>query len=338
MRAAGPGSGILKVFSVIDIGSNTVHLLVAASDGITIRPIYDTSEHLRLGADLELLGEISPLKVAATAATLRRYVEKARDLGAERVRLLATQAVRSSRNRRAVVSALQEATGETVSVLEPDREAYLAVLGAALTHGWDESHLVVDVGGASTQIIVASAETLLACRSVPVGSGRLASRFTTDPPGHDEVVFLRHRIEAAIRPAMADVLETEDLLMPQAAVIVGGAMRRVARLVVPSQPLPVRVATTALRQALAAIEHQPAGSIAASSDLEYDKVGMVRAGALILAEVLRSARLAECTISPYGIREGAILDAARSAPWQHGFLFPGKATADGEPRRRERPA
>jgi exopolyphosphatase/guanosine-5'-triphosphate,3'-diphosphate pyrophosphatase len=305
----------VNVYSVIDIGSNTVHMLVAASDGIVIRELDDVSDHLRLGADLELLGAISPAKVQATARTVRRFVERARGLGAVKTRLLATQAVRAAANRIEVVSAIRDATGLPVSVLEPEREAYFAVLGASLTRTMDQPHLVVDGGGASTQVIVSAAETILDCISVPVGSGRLASRFASDPPSRDQLAELRERVRGAIGPAVNAVLQNETSAAARGAIVVGGAMKRVARLVT-AAPLPVTITAADLHAAVATLQHQPAGVVASSKGIEYDRVPMTRAGAIILQEILRAARLPECTISPFGIREGAILDAARTAPWQ----------------------
>lgn len=300
------------VFAAIDIGSNTVHMLVAASDGTTIRRLDDDSVHLRLGADLELVGAIRESKVRDTADAVLGFVERAEAEGAREIRLLATQAVREAANRAEVVHAIESMTGLPVAVLDPEREAYFAVLGAALTRSWPDPHLVVDVGGASTQVSVAAAETLLLSRSAPVGSGRLASRFDGDPPSAANVRAVQSRIRIALAPVVSLL---EDTHAPMTgAVVVGGAMKRVARVVSP-RGAPVRITAGQLRAGLAYLNNQPAAVVAANRDVEADRVPMARAGGMILAELMAGMRLADCTVSPFGIREGAILDSARTARW-----------------------
>jgi exopolyphosphatase/guanosine-5'-triphosphate,3'-diphosphate pyrophosphatase len=301
------------VYGVVDIGSNTVHLLVAVSDGIQLRRVDDVSVFLRLGADLELTGGITQGKIRDAASAILDLVERAEAEGAREVRLLATQAVRAASNRPEVVEAIEVATALPVTVLEPEREAFFAVLGAALTRSFPEHHLVIDVGGASTQISIASGETLLAVRSVPVGSGRLATRFERDPPARREIQRLNERIEQAVRPAVEALFRREQ--PATGAVVVGGAPRRVAK-VVAAGGAPLAVGRAQLRAAMAYLMKQRAADIAAAQPIERDRVPMARAGALILSQVLRIAGLEDCTISPFGIREGAILDAARTAPWQ----------------------
>jgi exopolyphosphatase/pppGpp-phosphohydrolase len=97
--------------------------------------------------------------------------------------------------------------------------------------------------------------------------------------------------------------------------VVDGAMKRLARLIDPSGP-PSRVTLEALSGVLAVLLSRPSGAVAGKQDIEFDRVPMVRVGGIILGEILRASGLLECTISPFGIREGAILNAARSARWQ----------------------
>lgn len=300
-------------YAVVDIGSNTLHMLIAECDGVQVRALDDVSDYLRLGADLEMQGAISPEKIDEAAASLRNFVQRAQALGVAQPRLLATQAVRAAANREAVVAALERAAGVPVIVLDPDREAFYAVLGAALTRTWGDPHLVVDVGGASTQISVAASESLLGCRSVPVGSGRLATRFYHDPPSRDELHNVRNRVAEAIDRALSVVLA--ENITARGAVVVGGAMKRVARLINGASS-PAEISQDDLSGMIAYLLSRTSGAIAQERDIEFERVPMVRAGALILSEVLRAAGLLQCTVSPYGIREGAIIDLARTAAWQ----------------------
>ena len=300
------------VFGVVDIGSNTVHLLVATSDGVTQRRIDDRSVFLRLGADLELTGGITEGKVRDAALSVLELTERAEALGAREVRLLATQAVRAASNRAEVVRAIESACGLPVSVLDPEREAYFAVLGAGLTKSPPGPHLVVDSGGASTQIALADGEILLAVHSIPIGSGRLATRFSQDPPRRSELLLMKARIASLMEPAVEAVLKGRPA--PGNAVVVGGAPRRVAR-VVSQAGAPTDITIAQAHAAVDFLVSQPAEAIVQQRQIELTRVPMARAGALILDELMRATGLAVCTVSPYGIREGAIIDAARTARW-----------------------
>lgn len=316
------------VFGVVDIGSNTVHLLVASSDGVTQRRIDDRSVFLRLGADLELTGSISEGKVRDAALSVLELVERAETLGAREVRLLATQAVRAAANRAEVVRAIESTSGLPVSVLEPEREAYFAVLGASLTKSPAGPHLVVDSGGASTQIALADGEILLRMQSIPIGSGRLATRFSQDPPRRSELLLMKARIASLMEPTVEAVLQGRPA--PGDAIVVGGAPRRVAKVVSPGGA-PTEITVAQAHAAVGFLVSQPAEAIAQQRQIELSRVPMARAGALILDELMRAAGLGVCTVSPFGIREGAIIDAARTARWHVDG-----GTRDGEPARTRR--
>jgi len=295
------------VYAAIDIGSNTVHLLVARSDGRGVEPLYDTSKMLRLGVDLEQYGALSAAKLRAAAETTRTYVERARAAGAESVLVLATQAVRAAANRDEAVAVIQAASAAPVRVLEPEREARLAGRAATFDQAWHAPYLVVDVGGASTQLIVATADGLQDYQSIPVGSGRLGVYLADDPPAWTDIAAVQQRVGVAVVPALAALLAGRE--PPVGAVIMGGASHRVARLLCGMRP-PARLALADLLGGLGGLLGQPADVLAGLSGIKPNRVTMTRVGALILADVLRAARLADCVISPHGIREGAILDAA----------------------------
>src|SRR5262249_5954020 len=123
------------IYAAIDIGSNTVHLLVARSDGYSLEALDDTSKLVGLGVDLEQSGALGPRRLGAAATATRTYVRRAHVAGARRVLVLATQAVRAAANRAEAVAVIEAACGERVLVLEPEREAALAVLAMRLHHG-----------------------------------------------------------------------------------------------------------------------------------------------------------------------------------------------------------
>jgi exopolyphosphatase/pppGpp-phosphohydrolase len=299
------------VFAAIDVGSNTIHLLVARWSGTSLVPLDDRSDPLQLGHDLELLGAIGETKLRAATRTIRRYVARAEARGACDIQILATQAVRAASNRAEVVAAMEQASGRRVVVLEPAREAYLAVVATALTRTWPSPYLVADLGGASTQLVVVHGGALLGFRSEPVGSARLGIRLLQDPPTWQEVTAMEARVSQALIPALRALLAGVPLL--GGIVAVGGAATRTARLIHRSPP-PHEVTLDELYSAAARVYSLSAEAAAAGTGIKPLRIPTVRAGICVLTELLRVSRLQQCTISSFGIREGAILTVARPAP------------------------
>jgi exopolyphosphatase/guanosine-5'-triphosphate,3'-diphosphate pyrophosphatase len=299
------------VFAAIDVGSNTIHLLVARWNGTGLVPMDDRSDPLQLGADLELRGAIGGAKLRATAQTIQTYVARAEALGARDVQILATQAVRAARNRPKIVSVLEKASGQRVVVLDPAREAYLAVLATAQTRTWPSPYLVADLGGASTQLVVVHHGALLGFRSEPVGSARLGIRLRHDPPTWREIAAMETRVSQALIPALRALLAGVPLL--GGIVAAGGAATRTARLIHHAPP-PQEVTLDQLYAASARVYSRSAEAAAAGTGIKPLRIPTVRAGIGVLTELLRVGRLQECTISPFGIREGAILTAAHPVP------------------------
>src|SRR5712692_7397011 len=118
-----------KRIAVIDIGSNTIHLLVADSDATTLSCVDDQSTRLQLGAEVARNGSLDPQKMHAAVEVVSRYVDRARTAEAAEVHLLGTAAVRAAANRVELVDKLTAATGFQLQVLNAQEEARLAYLG-----------------------------------------------------------------------------------------------------------------------------------------------------------------------------------------------------------------
>src|SRR5437870_4425930 len=113
------------VVAVADLGSNSLRLLAAASDGRSVVPLAEQSERLRLGADIARLGRISDENIARSVEVVRGFVEIATGLGAPPPLLVATEAIRAAANSADFVTALEAATGQPLQVLTHAREALL---------------------------------------------------------------------------------------------------------------------------------------------------------------------------------------------------------------------
>ncbi|MFI5266142.1 MAG: Ppx/GppA phosphatase family protein [Chloroflexota bacterium] len=191
------------IFAAIDVGSNTIHLLVAECNGRTLASLVDQSARLRLGADVARGRAITPSKMALAATTVSDYVITAQQHRAQTILLMGTQAVRAATNGPDLVRTIERATGLPLKVLSPKAEARLGCLGTQLDAPDAEPHLILDIGGGSTQLSLAEgSDQLRFLGSLPVGSVSLATRFLLhDPP----TKHARSQLEPAVRDAVAAI-------------------------------------------------------------------------------------------------------------------------------------
>ncbi|NNU27485.1 Ppx/GppA phosphatase family protein [Isoptericola sediminis] len=190
--------------AAVDCGTNSIRLLVAdvAADG-TLTELDRRMEIVRLGQGVDRTGELAPWALERTLAASREYAKVAAELGATRVRFVATSATRDARNRDEFVAGVRAALGVDPEVITGREEAELSFRGA--TSGEAAAHpgpyLVVDLGGGSTELVLGTT-TPDAAVSMDVGSVRLTERhLPSDPPTADEVAAARADVDAALDEA-----------------------------------------------------------------------------------------------------------------------------------------
>lgn len=279
----------------VDIGSNTTRVLVADVAPGQVREVTCEKAYTHLGRVLRRFGQLPVEALDAVAETVAVQCAVARSLGAVRVRVVATAAIRAAANSGALLAAVRERAGVEVDVLEGDEEARLAFCGATLGRSDGGRVAVVDVGGGSTEIAVGTlAGGVEWSASVPVGSSSLAdAHLRSDPPRPGELQALRDdavRLFAGAHPPHSDV-----------GLAVGGSATSVARLV--GGPLDAESAERVTRLLTTA----PSGRVAAEYDLEPERVRLLPAGLALLAAV--ADRLAcPLTVGRGGLREGVCLE------------------------------
>jgi exopolyphosphatase / guanosine-5'-triphosphate,3'-diphosphate pyrophosphatase len=302
-------------FAVIDVGSNTVHLLVADCDGKTVAAIDDESTRLRMGEEVALRGALDRDKIKLAVQTVRSYVVRAHQQRAGQVCLIGTQAVRVASNGKDLVEAVEKATDLRLQVVEPGLEARLGFLGTTLDVPDKRPRLIVDIGGGSTQLLLANGKNSPHFdQSLPIGSVALPARFLrTDPPRKNE----REHLELAVEQAVGSVNQQArpGAVQPEYGIVVGGIGRRLARAgrLAPGEPL-VRLWIERLADVALSVGSEVMEVLGSA---RIDDVDMIRAGAVILREVMTAYRLQYCLVSSYGIREGAILALAREEKFFH---------------------
>src|SRR5580765_6058559 len=277
---------------VVDVGSNTVRLLVEVRG----QPVLSERELLRLGSDVEKDGRISPEKLDLAANVVAGYVADARIAGVTELEVLITSPGRQAENGVELLTRLQAAAGGfPVRILTAVEEGRLAFVGAiALADPPPRRHVaVVDVGGGSAQVVVGTRQDGPQwARSIDLGSQRLTSRLLDgDPPGDEALEAARIDVErytAELEPPRA-----------RAAFAVGGSARALKRIVGP------RLGRDELAEAREVLSSTPAAVVAREFAIDPGRTRTLAAGAVILSAL--QARLdTPLKVVRSGLRDGAI--------------------------------
>ncbi|MBQ3357927.1 MAG: Ppx/GppA family phosphatase [Microbacterium sp.] len=297
---------------VLDIGSNTVHML-AADVRPGGRPLATTSDRsvLRLMRYLLPDGAISEEGILA----LERAVAQARRVAEEeRVDALlatATSAVRDAANGADVIARIEAALGQPLQVLDGETEAELTFLAVRRWFGWSAGQiLLLDIGGGSLEIAAGGEELPDAAASVPLGAGRMTVQFLpNDPPGEDDVELLR-----------AHARDTLDQVLPRFAVlprpdhVVGSskAIRSLARLV--GYPVPgwsgserMLLPRASLGSWIPRLARLPASARQELPGITPDRAFQIVAAAVSLHTAMTVLKVDELEVSPWALREGVLL-------------------------------
>ena len=297
---------------VLDIGSNTGHLLVVdAHVGAAPLPAYSHKEPLRLAEHLDDAGAVTDRGRDALVDFVTSALVVAEDKGCEELLPFATSAVRDATNSEAVLRVVEERTGVAIGVLPGDDEARLTFLAVRRWFGWSSGRLAVfDIGGGSLEVAAGANEWPDVAWSMPLGAARLAR--TQLAAGRDEATIrpLRRRIRAEIARDAGRLLRSG---VPDHAVATSKTFRSLARIcgAAPSGDGPL-VPRTLARDVLGGWIPK----LAAMADEELrdlpgvspSRTHQILPGALVADAVMDIFDLAELEICPWALREGVILE------------------------------
>src|SRR5689334_6046601 len=176
--------------AALDIGSNTVHILVADVVRGKLVDVAHYVEMPELGPQVAKRGAIgSRARVALRA--LRKIVGEGKTDGYDHLIDCATEAVREAKDGAAFAKQASEVVGAPVRIISGKKEAQLSFIGAASRHAIRREWALVDMGGGSTEIVIAEGHRMLRSATLPIGSGVLAATYLTDPPKPEERARLR---------------------------------------------------------------------------------------------------------------------------------------------------
>lgn len=287
--------------AVIDVGSNTLHLLVADCDAPRVAAVHDLRLQSGLGAVVSTTGAIGDKRLKAAAVAVRRFAAQARRFGAEDMLLVATEAVRAAADRRTVIRELEAAARTRMHLLSPEQEAILCLAGAGLEPLPAPPFLLADIGGGSCDLAVVGVDGVVAARTLAIGSGVLAARcLAGDPPSRAWI----EGADAVARSMVADAGFGEAATFPE-IVVTGGAGRRLRRqcglpphAIAGSSTIRLLPRIERLLAEPAAVWHHPIQN--------QERAAVVRGGAVLLRALLLRWQIPAWRASSYGLREGAL--------------------------------
>ncbi|HLN67318.1 MAG TPA: Ppx/GppA phosphatase family protein [Streptosporangiaceae bacterium] len=297
---------------VLDVGSNTVHLLVVdAYRGARPMPAFSHKAELRLAAHLEDGNSLSGAGERSLRGVVEEALRIAEDKGVEDIIGFATSAVREAVNGEQVLARIREQTGAQINVMTGHEEARLTFLAARRWFGWSSGRLlVIDIGGGSLEVATGIDEEPDAMASLPLGAGRLTRDWiSTDPPPPQEVRRLRKHVRAEIAREMGGMMRQGP---PDHVVGTSKTFRQLARIAgaAPSSEGPY--AKRALRHpdVAALAERLPAMSQGERTKLpgvSAGRVAQLPAGAIVADAILDLLDVDQIELCPWALREGVIL-------------------------------
>ena len=211
--------------AVIDVGTNSIKLLVAEVIAGEVRPILEESQQTRLGQGFYPAHMLQPGPIGQTAKAVAEFAAKSAGLGAASPRVVATSAVRDARNQQELISAVKQACGLVIRVISGDEEADFGFKGVTSDPRLaKEPLLLLDVGGGSTEFILGQHDQKHFGESFPLGTVRLLEELRPgDPPAPNELAecraWLRRFLETQISPKLTPALRKETGRQPPASAV-----------------------------------------------------------------------------------------------------------------------
>jgi exopolyphosphatase/guanosine-5'-triphosphate,3'-diphosphate pyrophosphatase len=309
--------------AVLDLGSNSFHLLVAdVVHGTRIKRVATRKLQLRLAEPVARDGELGRDARKRALAAVGDLLDDARDARATRVLAVATSAIRDATDGPKLRARIAEEHGVEVRLLDGLEEGYCSLRGmaAALHVPADGAVLGLDLGGGSYEVVYGGHGPLLAGASLPLGGATLRDRLRYDPPRLAERAALHASALELLRPVAAQVRALRDGAAPLRAVGTAGTIRDLGRLglglALGSAPERIRGVAVTRRQlevAYARLVAVPTDERLELPGVSVKRVDLLPAGGAVLLATMEAFGLEQVELCDWGLREGVLLDALTDA-------------------------
>ena len=294
--------------AAIDLGSNSARVVVVEVEaGGHLEVVEELRTPLRLALALGPDGRLPDDAVAATLAALHEFMAIARGAGAQRIRAVATAALRDARNADAILAPARRRLGLTIDVIDAQAEAEQSFVGAI--YGLPVDHgLLVDIGGGSMEVVHFRDRAVEATWSFPFGVLRMWDQYLADdPPSAADLRRLAAHVRNALRRAGVPALADGDVLVGT-----GGSVRNLAKMDRHGRPYPIHrlhgyaIGARRLHALLASFAGRTLDERRLLPGLNPDRADAIGAGAAVLQGVATAAGAGEVLVAGQGIREGII--------------------------------
>jgi len=297
---------------VLDVGSNTVHLLVVdAHLGAEPTPQLSRKSVLRLAEHIDRKGDLAIEGADALVGACVGARRQAAELGCDELLAFATSAVRDAGNSAEVLARVKEEAGIGLEVLSGEDEAILTFLAVRRWFGWSAGRLLcLDIGGGSLELAVGHDEVPEVALSVPIGAGRMTREWLDgDPPSKGSVEKLRDHVASELEAPVRMLLAGGT---PDRVVATSKTFRTLARLAgaAPSgagQRAPRSLALLGLRQVIGFISRMASSDLAELDGVSAGRAHQTLAGGIVAAEAMKALNVAHLDVCPWALREGIIL-------------------------------
>ena len=297
---------------VLDVGSNTVHLLVVdAHHGGAPVPAHSHKTELKLSEYLTDDGRIGPVAIDLLSDFVKSSLDVAEDVGVTEIMAFATSAIREAANGEEVIAQVAARTGVHLEVLSGDEEARLTFLAVRRWFGWSSGRVrVLDVGGGSLDLAIAGAEDPVGGVSVPLGAGRLTrDHIPSDPPTPDEIRALRKLARVEIGQIAGTITR---LGQPELVVASSKTFKQLARIAgaaPSSEGFYVRRTLNRedLRTWIPKLAEMTAEQRTELPGVSAGRARQLVAGALVAEAAMDIFDVEELIVCPWALREGILL-------------------------------
>ena len=301
---------------VLDVGSNTVHLLVVdAHRGGHPTPMHDDRWLLRLAEHVDDDDVLSRAGEKALLKAVQKACEAAEERGCDEVMALVTSAIREARNGEEVLDRIRERTGVDLQVTSGEEEARLTFLAVRRWFGWSAGQLLVlDIGGGSLELAAGFDEEPEVALSLPLGAGRMTRRFlpearTGGRPDLAALEKLRDHADELLAPAAKKLKKVGT---PDLVAATSKTFRTLARLTGAAPysaglRAPRQLQLESLEQLAGFVARIESGALGELRGVSVDRAHQVPAGAVVATATMRSLDVACVRICPWALREGVIL-------------------------------
>ena len=296
---------------VLDVGSNTVHLLIVdAHAGAAPVPAMSQKYELRLAEQLTNDGDLKKSSVKSLIEVLQECNKYIQDHDCDELLAFATSAIRESKSSDAILEKIRTETGIDLQVLDGEHEAILTFLAVRRWFGWSSGRLLVaDIGGGSLEVAIGADEHPELAMSTPLGAGRLTREFfTSEIPNSEEIKSLRRHVKHSLETDFSQMLTSEF----DHAVATSKTFRQLARLggSAPSsegQRVQRDLSLASLNNWVPKISGMNYAQRAQLPGISSGRAEQLLAGAIVAQETMEFLKLETLEICPWALREGIIL-------------------------------